>query len=178
MDPAWIILLPLGPLLWEKSTMLPASVSKRAEPPSLRLKKCVSLKPLLVIVAVPALLCAVKDNTPPVSLVMVALPAVLLLKNVVRPPKVLLIVALAADDVWRNSSAPPKILSIVMVAALVALRKVVVPPNPLVIDVMPEVSALTMSKKPLLTTAPTMLACVASVPSCSVAQEQMKVPPV
>src|SRR5438067_1493460 len=135
----------------------------------------------LVMVAVPALVHAAK-MVPPLLLSMFALPALLVSvpprrPKFVVPPLWFLMVALPAVLVSKKKVAPPNLLVMVAVLALVALKKDVSPPS-LVIEVIPVVLALTMLKKPSLTTPPTMLACVASVPSCSVAQEQMKVPPV
>ena len=69
-------------------------------------------------------------------------------------------------------------LSIVIVPASVDLRNVRDAPDWLVTVVMPDVLALTMSKTPSLVTAPTMLPRLPDVPSCSVAQAQIVVPPV
>ena len=64
-----------------------------------------------------------------------------------------------------------------MVLAVVELRKIVTPPNSFVIEVMPDVSALTISKTPSLVTAPRMLAVWVASPSCRVEQPQIVVPP-
>ena len=56
IEPAVILPLLSGPELPEKSTMPPALVMKRALPPSLLLVNCVSAPPLVVMVALPAVL--------------------------------------------------------------------------------------------------------------------------
>jgi hypothetical protein len=75
-----------------------------------------------------------------------------------------------------NTVVPPNLFTMVAVPAVVVLKKLVCPVT-LAIEVMPAVLELTMLRVPSLVTAPTMLPIVATVPSCSVPQEQIKVPP-
>src|SRR5690242_11365906 len=107
--------------------------------------------------ALPALVWARNEVTPWLVLLMVALPAVAVsvppaLPNIVRPPKkpelLLTIVARPALLLSRKSVSPPSVLLIAIDAADVALWKIVfaVAKEPsFVIDVIPLVSALTMS---------------------------------
>src|SRR3954453_11685791 len=114
---------------------------------------------------------------------MVASPAVLWSAKVVEPGKklpVLLIVAWPALLLSRKTVWPPSMLVIVIDDADVKLWKIVctVPHDPsLLIEVMPVVSALTMSNRLALVTCPIKLPDLASVPSCKVAPNQIQVPP-
>ena len=78
-----------GPRLPEKSTMLPASVSKRAVPPSLRSKKMVSLLFLVVMKAFPAVLWFRNAMPNELELTIVASPAVLRLVKSSTPESLL-----------------------------------------------------------------------------------------
>src|ERR1700722_16010079 len=109
------------------------------------------------MVAFPAVLVSVLPGVPkivvPNWLVIFALPALLLSKKKISPP-LLLMWAVPAEVEFEKPTSPPLLL----------------------IEVIPAVLALTILKSPSLTTAPTILAVWVASPSCSDAQEQMKVP--
>ena len=86
IEPAEMLPSPSGPEEPEKSTVPPALVMKRALPPSLLLVNCVSAPPLVVMVALPAVLVSVKETrVPPPLLMMAEFPAELELVNVIAP---------------------------------------------------------------------------------------------
>ena len=117
------------------------------------------------MVALPAVVSALKMVTPPVRLTITALPAV----------------AVSVPDATPKWVSPRFSLVMAMLLAEVALKKVVIagPNEPsLLIEVMPVVLALTMSKLPKLVTAPMMLPVWVASPSCNVEQSQIVVPPV
>ena len=110
-------------------------------------------------------------------LVIVACEAVLLSRKEVSPPLRFAISAVPAVDVlWKV--VKPSLFAIAAALAEVPLKKCVAPPNLLVIDVMPTVLALTMLKMPSFVTSPRIAPTRASVPSWSVEQAQLNVPPV
>src|SRR5262249_46510771 len=76
IEPAVILPLLNGPDVPEKSTVPPALVMKRALPPLLLLVNCVSAPPLVVMVALPAVLVSENEmRLPEPLLMMVELPA-------------------------------------------------------------------------------------------------------
>ena len=135
-DPAVSLLSLFGPVEPEKSTTPPALVMNCALPPVLLFRNCVL-----------ALL----------SVVMVAFAAVLLSRNWVSEPVLVAIVAFAAVLPPANEiRLPPPLLMRLMLLADCPSSNVVEPL--LVMLVMPDVSALTISKNELFCTSPTMVA--------------------
>ena len=78
---------PSGPEEPEKLTIPPVLVMKRALPPSLLLVNCVYAPPLVVMIALPAVLVSVKETRvgPPPLLMIAEFPAELELVNVIAP---------------------------------------------------------------------------------------------
>src|ERR1700689_3514245 len=123
-----------------------------------------------------------EKSTKPVPLVMnCALPPVLVPAKVTELPLVVMMVAFIAELESLKIVVPPNWFTMVAVPALFALKKFVkakpLKEPSLVIEVMPAVLALMMSKRPSLVTAPMMLPVWANDPSCNVPQEQIVGPP-
>src|SRR5207247_2067613 len=92
---------PSGPEEPEKSTVPPALVMKRALPPSLLLVNCVCAPPLVVMVALPAVLVSENEiRLPEPLLMMVELPAELEPRK--DMPPLLVIAAFAAVPLLKN----------------------------------------------------------------------------
>jgi hypothetical protein len=84
IEPAVILPSPAGPEVPEKSTVPPALVMKRALPPLLLLVNCVSALPLVVMVALLAVLAPENEiRLPKPLLTMIEFPAELALLNVI-----------------------------------------------------------------------------------------------
>src|SRR5262249_26200955 len=102
MEPAVILPLLSGPEVPEKSTVPPALVMKRALPPLPLLVNCVNAPPLVVIVALLAVVVSVKDSKKPPLVTIIELPAELPLLNVIAP----LLVKLGANAELLTMPAP------------------------------------------------------------------------
>ena len=101
IEPAVMLPSPSGPELPEKSTVPPALVTKRALPPLLLAVNCVSAPPLVVMVALLAVLVSENEiRLPEPLLMMVELPAELALRNETAP--LLVIAAFAALPLLKN----------------------------------------------------------------------------
>src|SRR5262249_15558119 len=100
---------------------------------------------------------------PPALVMNCALPPVLVSKNWVLAPALVVMVALAAVLLPVNESRRPTPL-VVMAALLADVPASNVVEPLLVMAVMPDVSALTISKNALLVTVPTILAVVLPSP--------------
>jgi hypothetical protein len=102
IEPAEMLPSPSGPEEPEKSTVPPALVMKRALPPSLLLVNCVSAPPLVVMVALPAVLVSENETRvgPPPLLMMVEFPAELEPRK--DMPPLLVIAAFAAVPLLKN----------------------------------------------------------------------------
>src|SRR5262245_50948700 len=101
IEPAVILPLLSGPEVPEKSTVPPALVMKRALPPLPLLVNCVSAPPLVVMVALPAVLVSENEmRLPEPLLMMVELPAELEPRKDMLP--LLVIAAFAAVPLLKN----------------------------------------------------------------------------
>ena len=101
IEPAEMLPSPSGPEEPEKSTVPPALVMKRALPPSLLLVNCVCAPPLVVMVALPAVLVSENEmRLPEPLLMMVELPAELEPRK--DMPPLLVIAAFAAVPLLKN----------------------------------------------------------------------------
>src|SRR5262249_61190122 len=85
IEPAEMLPSPSGPEVPEKSTVPPALVMKRAFPPLLLLVNCVNAPPLVVMVALLAVLVSVKDSKKPPVVRIIELIAELSMLNVDEP---------------------------------------------------------------------------------------------
>jgi hypothetical protein len=113
MEPAVILPSPSGPEVPEKLTVPPALAMNRALPPLLLLVNCVNAPPLVVIVALLAVLVSVKDSKKPPLVAMLAFPAELALTNVIAPLLVKLgekaeLLTMPAPPIWKSAESTTK----------------------------------------------------------------------